>query len=314
VTVIIPTKRSSPFLTEALNALNALEESSLEILVLPDEEEKLPGCRVIATGPVGPAQKRDTGAREARGKILAFLDDDAFIDRNWLVHALSPFEDPEVCAVAGPAITPKTDPFWARVSGAFYVSPLGGGQTIRYWPGLQRKFVDDWPTVNLLVRKDDFFRVGGFDTDHWPGEDTKLCRDFVVKLGKKIVYEPRAIVYHHRRPSLGRHLIQVGRYGYQRGLFTKLFPETSRRLVYFVPSLFVLALVLSVLLVPLSLLPLTSLGAVYGLACLWHLAFVIFREKHLGIGLASVPYTFLSHLSYGWNFLRGSVSKGNQCP
>ena len=60
---------------------------------------------------------------------------------------------------------------------------------------------------------------------------------------KKIVYDPDAAVFHHRRELFGPHLKQIRNYAFNRGLFARRFPETSRKIAYFIPSLFVLGLV-----------------------------------------------------------------------
>ena len=94
----------------------------------------------------------------------------------------------------------------------------------------------------MSVKKDVFTELGGFDTAYWPGEDTKFCLDLVNK-GYKIIYDPKAIVYHHRRDLFLPHLKQVTSYALHRGYFVKKFPETSFRLGYFMPSFFVIFLI-----------------------------------------------------------------------
>ena len=44
---------------------------------------------------------RNLGIRAAAGDIVAFIDDDALPESNWLEQALSSFDDPEVGAVGG---------------------------------------------------------------------------------------------------------------------------------------------------------------------------------------------------------------------
>ena len=106
-----------------------------------------------------------------------------------------------------------------------------------------RRDVDDYPSCNLLVRADVLRAINGYRTDFWPGEDTLLCEDIVYGQGKRLVYDPWAIVYHHRRRLFGPHLRQLGRYAFHRGYFVKKSPKTSFKLSYFIPSLFVLGLV-----------------------------------------------------------------------
>ena len=107
-----------------------------------------------------------------------------------------------------------------------------------------RRDVDDYPSCNLLVRTDVLREIHGYRTDFWPGEDTLLCEDIVYGQGKRLVYDPWSIVYHHRRRLFGPHLRQLGRYAFHRGYFVKKSPKTSFKLSYFIPSLFVLGVIL----------------------------------------------------------------------
>src|SRR5262245_58252117 len=157
--------------------------------------------RIVASGRVGPAAKRDLAAGMAQGAILVFLDDDSYPAEDLLDVALPFFEDPGVAAIGGPALTPPEDGFWQRVSGAVFLSRLSGGAPERYIPSGSVRTVRDWPSVNFMVRRSDFLAIGGFDTAFWPGEDTKLCLD-LTRGGRSILYVPQLIVWHHRRKSL----------------------------------------------------------------------------------------------------------------
>ncbi|MBN2288236.1 MAG: glycosyltransferase, partial [Candidatus Glassbacteria bacterium] len=264
--------------------------------------------RVVATGRVGPSTKRDRALQEASGEILAFLDDDAYPVSDWLTNAVRNFSRPEVAAVGGPAVTPPSDSLLQQASGDIYASILvGGTYNYRYIQGRYRE-VEDYPTCNLLVRKDVFARTGGFDTRYWPGEDTFFCLKLVRDLGMKIVYEPDAIVYHHRRELYRGHLRQIRSYALHRGYFVKRFPETSLKPAYFLPSLFVLGLVLG----PPAALAWPDLGVLYGGAVAFYLL--------LALGFAALSFnplrawyvfsgTVLSHLTYGAYFIRGLLAR-----
>ena len=73
--------------------------------------------------------------------------------------------------------SPPHDDFWQKVSGAVFLSRFSGGAPERYLSVGPVKEVEDWPSVNMMVRKADFLAIGGFDSPYWPGEDTKLCLD-----------------------------------------------------------------------------------------------------------------------------------------
>lgn len=310
VSIIIPVKEVNDYIKESIPHILNLDYKDFEIIIFADVPAAVafPKTTIIATGNIGPAEKRDLALKYARGSIFAFLDDDAYPRKDWLSKALRHFDNPQVAAVGGPAVTPSSDTFHQKVSGAVFLSKIGGGNPDRYWPIGRVKEVDDWPSVNLLVRRSLFEQVGGFNSDYWPGEDTKLCLD-IIKAGEKIIYDPDVFVWHHRREGLIRHLRQVGGYGLHRGFFAKKFPETSKRLKYFIPSFFVLFLIVGA--------PLLFLGnnffsrffyagiGIYIIALMIALFQIQGKEKKLAVSLVSLFYISLTHIWYGIRFLQG---------
>lgn len=313
-TLIIPVKEINDYVRETVPHIQRLRSDAWELIILPNEpsvdEWDDTRIRLIPSGRVGPGAKRDMGAREAKGEILVFLDDDSYPESNLLEVAERHFNDPGVVAIGGPGITPPHDSFWQRVSGAMFLSRLSGGAPERYVPVGSVREIDDWPSVNLMVRKQDFLAVGGFDTPFWPGEDTKLCL-MLVKTGKRILYVPDLVVWHHRREGLLRHLKQVGAYGLHRGYFVKKYPETSRRPTYFAPS-GLLALALVTLALPwlpqLLGYPVLLGWAVYGGALVFAFRDIL-RHESMQVAAAATWYTFLSHLYYGLRFIQGLFTR-----
>lgn len=258
VSVVIACPGPSWMLDECLAALSSQSYRNFEVIVLPDGEKAEQSSAIrtgethgsqlstlslqlstLPTGKVRPAEKRNLGIKAAKGEIVAFIDDDAYPDVHWLEYAVKYFGDPSIGAVGGPGVTPPNDPYLAKIGGRVYDNLLvSGNYRYRYKAGGVRRDVDDYPSCNLLVRKDLLDSFGGYRTDFWPGEDTLLCKD-VVDAGKRIVYDPWVIVHHHRRAILGPHLRQLGRYAFHRGYFCKRYPSNSLHLSYFVPTLFV---------------------------------------------------------------------------
>ncbi len=246
VSIVIACPNRSWMLDECLEAIAQQSYGMWECIVLPDGGEKCPDdqrIRFIPTGKVRPAEKRNIGIRAARGEIVAFIDDDAYPEAHWLEYAIKYFGEREIGAVGGPGVTPPGDGFLARIGGRVYDNWLvSGNYRYRYRAGGVRKDVEDYPSCNLFVRKSVLDAIGGYRTDFWPGEDTLLCKD-ILDNWKRIVYDPWVVVFHHRRPLFMPHLRQLGRYAFHRGYFCKRFPSNSRRLSYFVPSMFVAYLV-----------------------------------------------------------------------
>ena len=240
VSIVIACPGGSWMLDECLSAIARQTYRNFETIVLPDGDLTLPPeVRVLPTGKVRPAEKRNLGIREAKGEIVAFIDDDAYPDPHWLEYAVKYFGEPSIGGVGGPGVTPPGDSFLARIGGRVYDNALvSGNYRYRYKAGGVRMDVEDYPSCNLFVRKDVLERIHGYRTDFWPGEDTLLCKD-IIDNWKRIIYDPWVVVYHHRRPLLGPHVRQLGRYAFHRGYFCKRYPSNSLRPSYFIPTLFV---------------------------------------------------------------------------
>lgn len=303
----------TPELREALPHLRALDPPAQEVLIFTDKPtaEGIAGVKIIGTGPLPPPLKRNQALIHATGEVFAFLDDDAYPETRWLAAALPYFEMLDVAAVGGPALTPPHDGWRAQISGAVLTARLGSGPAQkRYWTTGSAHDVDDWPSVNLLVRRSAFAAVGGFTTTAWPGDDTKLCLD-LLRRHWRIVYEPRARVYHHRASTFGRHFRQVARYGLHRGHFARIYPQTSRRLTYLLPSLLLMAVVVGLMaavLWPPSRTPLLIAGVMMVLAALSAGLREAFRMDKPYLLLFVPPILLATHLVYGAAFLRGFLS------
>ncbi len=309
VSIIIAVKTWQNNLETCVNKCLELDYPDFEVLILPDAElqaqqfsEKAP-VRIIPTGPLSPAKKRDIALKYGQGEILAFMDDDAYPHKDWLKNAVKNFADPEVAAVGGPAVTPDSDNPRQKASGLVYSSFLvSGNYSYRYMPG-NRQEVEDYPSCNFLVRKEVLRELGGFNTDFWPGEDTKLCLDITSKLGKKIIYDPGVLVYHHRRPLFMAHLKQVASYALHRGYFAKRYPKTSLKIAYFIPSIFLLIVILGAFLSLFS----DSLRVIYFSGLSLYLLAVIVSSIVRRLNLAHLVFCgiILTHLTYGFYFLKG---------
>lgn len=309
--ILIPVKSINDYVRETVPHIQNLSTNNWEAFVLPNNNEpdewNDTRIKVVGTGRVGPGAKRDFGASLTAGEILVFLDDDSYPEPNLLELAEKYFSDQGIVAVGGPAITPPSDGFWEHVSGAVFLSKLSGGAPERYIPVGNIRDIDDWPSVNLMVRKEAFIQIGGFDTEFWPGEDTKLCLKLKKNNSGRIVYDPELIVWHHRRRSLFAHLKQVGAYGKHRGYFVKKYPETSRRFGYFVPSLFVVWMTTLIVtgVADSQLKWVFGAGMLVYVLCMIKACFEIAKHETKLVALASLTYIFLTHIWYGVNFIRG---------
>lgn len=310
VSIIIAAKDFNHYAQESIDHCHSLNYPDFEIIFLPDFSCSIPyaDVKVFPTGAVVPAKKRDLGVAESSGQIVAFLDDDAYPPRDWLINAARYFNNQDIAAIGGPATTPETDSVMQKASGAIYVSQMmGGNQSYRYIPKTYRE-VDDYPSCNLIVKKSDFEKVGGFNTEFWPGEDTFLCLKLTKELKKKIVYDPDVLVYHHRRPLYLPHLRQIKSYAIHRGYFVKRFPMTSLRISYFLPTLLILGISLGWL--TLFIHPLLFSTYLFGCGIYFTLALLTgLKSFQLKMALGIFSGIILSHFTYGIWFIKGLMTR-----
>lgn len=328
VSIVIPVRALSYYLLfENLPKMDLQTFKNFEVIVLPNEHStyditlmnQYSWLRVIPTGTVTrPAQKRDIGVKNAKGKIIAFIDDDAYPDENWLTNAMKLFKKTSFLILCGPGALPEKTNLWEKIFDAVLVSFLGSGKYAYRFTPLKKRFVIDYPSMNFFIRKTTFEKVGGFNSDYWPGEDSKLCNDIVVKEKGKILYHPDVLVYHHRRADLKSFLKQHGQYGFHRGAFFSHGDSNSRELSYLAP----LTLVLYLGILPLSyiLIWLLNLPPIYYLLTSGPFAFyglllaVIFiqsllKSKNLIVAHGASVTVALTHIYYGLNFIKG-LKKG----
>jgi GT2 family glycosyltransferase len=314
--IIIPVKEINDYVRETVPYIQTLDLENWELIIVPNgpdqnEWESDKRISLFSSGRVGPADKRDQAAKIAKGEILVFLDDDSYPKSDLLSIATTYFDDNSVSAIGGPAITPESDTYWQKVSGAVFLSKFTGGNPERYIPVGMAREVDDWPSVNFMVRKSDFVEVGGFDSPYWPGEDTHFCLKLMQKT-KKIMYAPELIVWHHRRSGLLRHMKQVGAYGLHRGYFARHMPKTSMKIKYLLPSFFTLTvLVLSVAAYVSAEIRfgLFSVLTTYVLVLLLG-AIDVSKKSDFHIAVGAMIYVLPTHLYYGIQFLRGYIKTG----
>lgn len=291
--IIIPVKSENDYLQETRQKLKQQTYQSFELLIITDKISKKDN----------PCIKRNLGAKRALGKYLCFLDDDSYPDLNWLKNIKKQIDlHPDYSAFCGPALTPLHDNILQKASGHVWSSIMGSGGAGLYRSHISKpRFVDDYPTVNFIVKKSEFTKIGGFNIKYWPGEDTIFCLD-LINNNQKIFYHPSIIVYHHRREILKEHLAQTNRYAIHRGHFARIFPKNNLKLGYLIPTIFTLYLLtlpFHKILLPLYL---------YVFLSILTFIDITIKSKNMLLAILSIITIFITHLTYGILFIVGFLS------
>lgn len=158
--------------------------------------------------PPGLSGARNTGVAGATGALIAFLDDDATPEPDWLQHLVAPFADPRVVAVGGAAI-PRWDnarPRWWPeefdwVVGCTYLGMPAAGGEVRNVHGATMAFRAD------VFAEGECFSpsVGRVGASPAGCEETELCiRIRQHSPDTSILFEPRAVVHHRVTPARER--------------------------------------------------------------------------------------------------------------
>jgi len=227
LTVAICTKDRPESLARCLESLLKLQTPNkpegspcIEILVVDnapsDEQTKelvasLPTVRYVRELKPGLDFARNRALKEATNEILAFLDDDVVVDRNWLDGLLEAWaENPDAAAFTGLVL-----PYELATEAQILFEQNGGFrrgfEKIRYGQTLPGNI--DYPCgagifgagCNMAFRREILLKLGGFDEALDTGAPLPGGGDLdifyrVIRAGYPLVYEPQYLVFHqHRR-------------------------------------------------------------------------------------------------------------------
>lgn len=191
LTIIIPTLNEEKYLPVLLGEIKKQNFSDYEIIVADAhsgdktvEIARSYSCKVVAGGL--PARGRNEGAKAAKGDLLLFLDADILsLPPNFLEDILQEFEKRKLDAASCPVcaqgnkldeLIHKSYDFWIRL-------------TQRFSP---------YSTNVVMVKKEAFQKVGGFDETVKLAEDIDLIRR-IAKIGKTGFLRTHSVLVSVRR-------------------------------------------------------------------------------------------------------------------
>jgi GT2 family glycosyltransferase len=224
ISVVVCSHNGERTLDECLRGIGALEYPDYEVIVVDDGSSDATAdiarrhdVRLISTPHRGLSSARNTGLEAASGEIVAYLDDDAYPDEDWLTYLAAAFRTGDYVAVGGPNLPPRGDgPIAECVANA----PGGPAHVL-----LSDREAEHIPGCNMAFQKNALEEIGGFDTQFWAaGDDVDVCWR-LQEQGWKLGFSPPAVVWHHRRNSVVAFLRQQRTYGKAEALLERKWPD-----------------------------------------------------------------------------------------
>jgi len=220
ISAIICTHNRAAYLGAAIDSLLAQDCPDFEIVVVDNASTDTTRTVVEARQPhprlhycyepvTGLSVARNTGARQARGAILAYLDDDAEASPGWLSALLAGFAADEKLAIAGGKVTLIWPP---GVSGPPpWLSPNLAGNLGAYDLGDRDRAIAD-PNLtprglNYAIRRDFWQQIGGFDPNlgrvgkNLLSNEELLMTEMALQRGWHVAYLPAALAAHNVAPE-----------------------------------------------------------------------------------------------------------------
>jgi glycosyltransferase involved in cell wall biosynthesis len=224
VSVVVCTYNGRRHIGDTLSALERLEYPNYEVIVVDDgstdgtaEIAAQYPVRLIRTENRGLGAARNTGLRAANGEIVAYIDDDAYPDSEWLKRLTVVFLDSPYAAVGGPNVPPTEDSLVAEC-----VAHAPGGPIHVLLSDVEAEHI---PGCNMAFRRVSLAAIGGFDPQfRVAGDDVDVCWR-IQQRGWKVGFSPTATVFHHRRASLSAYWRQQVGYGKAEALLERKWPS-----------------------------------------------------------------------------------------
>lgn len=259
-----------------------------------------------------PSENRNKGAKNAKGEIIGFIDDDAMIDKEILKKAEEFFEKyRKIDIVGGPQLTPIDDKGFARISGYALSSIFGVWKISNRYSGKKLNLEADetmLTSANMFCRKKVFKKIK-FNPQLFPGEDPDFISQ-AIKKSMKVAYSPEIKVYHRRRASFFGFAKQIYNYGKTRPKKESII-ETLKMPFFIIPSIFLLYMSLLIILAlfnKLNFIILLPILAYIVLDIIFTVANALINQDILSILILPLIYPLI-HLSYGLGFLVTTIKK-----
>lgn len=249
----------------------------------------------------GPGDSRNYGMQRAKGNYFIILDSDCILPKHYLTTVVNNLKGNYVDCFGGPdAAHPSFTNLQKAINFSMTSFITTGG--IRGSEQSVNKFQPR--SFNMGLSKNAFEATQGFGKIH-PGEDPDLSIR-LWNLGFKTAFFETSYVYHKRRISWTKFYTQVKKFGMVRPILNDWHPSTQK-ITYWFPSVFVMGLLLSILLVFFNImLPLYLILGYYVLV----FCMALMETRHIIIAFQALIAITIQFFGYGFGFLKSTLFIG----
>ncbi len=323
VTVLIPTLNCAKDLKSCLKALGQQTYEDFTVTIVDGyskdgtvEVAEEFGATIIYDKGKTRGHACNTALSQMTEDIIVFTDADTMPKKNWLENLVRHFDREEVSSVGGPNVAPPNDPYVGKCADVTYGSLIMTGDT-RYGKIMKEVVpISHNPGCNAAYRKSVIDDVRGFEPDLPTAEDLVLDHS-ITEAGYKIFFDPEAVVFHKRRPTLKGYTKQIYRYGIGRAMANRRHPGLKSKF-HILPTLGIFGFILLTMAALASyylldgyyyqMLPLFFLVGVVALYFI--LAFFGASQSHSyyakGMYVIGAPILILlGHLAWGIGYFKG---------
>ena len=244
----------------------------------------------------------NVGIKAARGECILKVDCHSHITDNFIENNVKIIEEGEdVCGGPRPNIIENADNFSKTL--LLVEENMFGSGIADYRKKTTKKYVSS--VFQGMYKKSIFDKIGLLDEKVGRVEDNELHYR-IRKNGYKIRYSNDILSYQYTRPTLKRMLKQKYSNGYWIGKVSHIYPKAFS-IFHFVPLAFVLAIIFSLCMIPITSIFIILLSSVYFLFTILITIMTIINNK-FNITILLMPIIlFLIHVYYGVGTLVGLI-------
>ncbi len=195
---------------DCIESLKNQKFEDFEIVVVSCDisiKNKIDGVKFVYSSKANVSYQRNLGIQNSKGEFVCFIDDDAIADKFWIKNLIKNFVDDKIVCVGGKInlmfegkVPKELDNIPRNIFKGFLGATILGNKKME----LKKPLL--WGS-NICFRKEIFDKVGYFDekigrtlTEPLCNEDIEI-QERILKKGFKIIYDPKALIWHRVFPE-----------------------------------------------------------------------------------------------------------------